>query len=76
MNTLSENVTSNAANAVHLRFEKDAMYYELHLGKYLFDNWSITRVNGKLKTQLGQSRHEFFSSLDEAIERVYDLNAE
>ena len=66
MNTLPEIVASNAAKAVHFSFEKDTRYYEMYSGRDLFDNWSITHVNGKLKTQLGQSRHEFFSSLNEA----------
>lgn len=74
MDALPEIITSNTPNAVHLRFEKDTRYYELHLGKDLFDNWSITRVNGKIKTRLGQYRHEFFGSLDEAIKRVSDLS--
>jgi len=74
MDALSEIVPSTEIKTVHLRFEKDTRYYELHLDKDLFDNWSITRVNGKTKTRLGQYRHEFFGSLDEAIKRVSDLS--
>jgi hypothetical protein len=63
-----------AIKTAYVRFEKNTRYYELHLGKDLFDNWSITRVNGRIKSRLGQYHHEPFGSFAEAIIRMSRLS--
>ncbi|MFO9588748.1 hypothetical protein SDB66_13185 [Legionella pneumophila serogroup 6] len=38
------------------RFEKDKRYYVLRLEKDLLDDWTITAINGRIKSKLGQRR--------------------
>ncbi len=44
------------------RFEKDKRYYVLRLEKDLLDDWTITAINGRIKSKLGQRRILAFST--------------
>lgn len=55
------------------RFEKDSRYYVLRLEKDLFNDWTITAINGRIKSKLGQSRILAFHSYDAAFASFYDM---
>lgn len=57
----------------NLRFERNTRYYELFLNKNLFDDWSLSIVNGRINSRLGCIRHENFSTLAEATIRMHDI---
>lgn len=43
-----------------MRFEKDKRYYVIRLEKDLLDYWTITAINGRVKTKLGQKEYLLF----------------
>ncbi|ERH41507.1 TPA: hypothetical protein SLD83_001775 [Legionella pneumophila] len=49
------------------RFEKDKRYYVLRLEKDLLDDWTITAINGRIKSKLGQRRILDFSTYTNAF---------
>ncbi|HGF0852540.1 TPA: hypothetical protein ACF74G_000203 [Legionella pneumophila] len=49
------------------RFEKDKRYYVLRLEKDLLDDWTITAINGRIKSKLGQRRILAFSTYTNAF---------
>jgi hypothetical protein len=55
----------------YLRFEKDTRYYELRLAKDLLNDWTLITSNGRIKSKLGQSRTQAFSTFHEAITQLY-----
>ncbi|MBX9703501.1 MAG: WGR domain-containing protein [Silvanigrellaceae bacterium] len=55
------------------RFEKESRYYALRLEKDLLNDWTITVINGRIKSRLGQSRILAFDSYDIAFEYFYDM---
>lgn len=55
----------------YLRFEKESRYYEIRLCRDLFDDWTLITNNGRIKSKLGQSRTQPFSSFNEALAQLY-----
>ncbi|WP_298627204.1 WGR domain-containing protein [uncultured Legionella sp.] len=55
----------------YLRFEKESRYYELRLSKDLFEDWTLTTSNGRIKSKLGQSRTQAFDTFTEALTQLY-----
>ena len=51
-----------------MRFEKDSRYYLMRLEKDLFDNWTISVINGSIKSKLGQSRTFAYDDYEKAFE--------
>ncbi len=60
--------------AYHMaRFEKESRYYILRLEKDLLNDWTITAINGRIKSKLGQNRILAFSSFSDAFKSFCDL---
>lgn len=55
------------------RFEKESRYYVLRLEKDLLDDWTITAINGRIKSKLGQSRIIAFPSFVDAFASFCDM---
>ncbi len=55
------------------RFEKDTRYYVIRLETDLFDEWTITLINGRIKSRLGQSRIQAFPSFSDAYMTFCDM---
>lgn len=53
-----------------MRFEKDSRYFVLRLDKDLFSDWTITAINGRIKSKLGQSRTFAFDNYKQAFEQL------
>ena len=64
---------SSITDTSYFRCEKDTRYYEVRLGKNLFDEWSISITNGKINSRLGKLRHEHYALLKEAIKRMENI---
>ncbi len=56
-----------------VRFEKESRYYVIRLEKDLLEDWTITAINGRIKSKLGQSRTHAFLSYGEAMEEFCAL---
>lgn len=56
-----------------VRFEKESRYYVILLEKDLLEDWTITIVNGRIKTKLGQSRTQAFPSYSKAFDQFCSL---
>jgi predicted DNA-binding WGR domain protein len=56
-----------------VRFEKESRYYVIRLEKDLLEDWTITAINGRIKSKLGQSRTHAFLSYGEAMEEFCTL---
>lgn len=56
-----------------VRFEKESRYYVIFLEKDLLEDWTITAINGRIKSKLGQSRTHAFVSYGEAMEEFCTL---
>lgn len=56
-----------------IRFEKESRYYVIRLEKDLLEDWTITAINGRIKSKLGQSRTHAFVSYGEAMEEFCTL---
>jgi predicted DNA-binding WGR domain protein len=55
----------------YLRFEKGSRYYEIRLCRDLFEDWTLIISNGRIKSKLGQSRTQAFSTFNEALAQLY-----
>lgn len=55
----------------YLRFEKESRYYELRLDQDLLEDWTLITSNGRIKSKLGQSRTQAFSTYYEALMQLY-----
>lgn len=55
----------------YLRFEKESRYYELRLDQDLLEDWTLITSNGRIKSKLGQSRTQAFSTYNEALIQLY-----
>lgn len=55
------------------RFERDTRYYTLLLEQDLWENWLVTRINGRRGTLLGQIRKEVYAGYKEASARFEAL---
>lgn len=55
------------------RFEKESRYYVIRLEKDLLEDWTITIVNGRIKSKLGQSRTHAFASYSDAFDQFCNL---
>jgi hypothetical protein len=55
------------------RFEKDKRYYVLRLEKDLLDDWTITAINGRIKSKLGQRRILAFSTYTNAFAQFLSM---
>lgn len=49
------------------RFEKDKRYYVLRLEKDLLDDWTITAINGRIKSKLGQKKNIGFFNVHKCV---------
>lgn len=56
-----------------IRFEKESRYYVIRLEKDLLEDWTITAINGRIKSKLGQSRTHAFVSYGEAMKEFCTL---
>lgn len=56
-----------------IRFEKESRYYVIRLEKDLLDDWTITIINGRIKSKLGQSRTHAFPSYGDAFDQFCNL---
>ena len=56
-----------------VRFEKESRYYVIRLEKDLLEDWTITAINGRIKSKLGQSRTHAFPSYGEAMDEFCTL---
>ena len=56
-----------------VRFEKESRYYVIRLEKDLLEDWTITAINGRIKSKLGQSRTHAFLSYGEAMDEFCTL---
>ncbi len=50
------------------RFEKDSRYYVLRLERDLLNDWTITAINGRIRSKLGQSRTLAYPTFNHAFE--------
>jgi predicted DNA-binding WGR domain protein len=55
------------------RFEKESRYYVIRLEKDLLEDWTITIINGRIKSKLGQSRTHAFPSYSDAFDQFCNL---
>ncbi|MBA3535246.1 MAG: hypothetical protein H0T84_01340 [Tatlockia sp.] len=56
-----------------IRFEKDSRYYVLRLEKDLLDDWTVTAINGRIRSKLGQSRTFAFPNFIDAFASFCDM---
>lgn len=55
------------------RFEKDTRYYVIRLETDLFGDWTISVINGRIKSKLGQTRLLAYPYFADAFESFCDL---
>jgi hypothetical protein len=55
------------------RFEKESRYYILRLEKDLLNDWTITAINGRIRSKLGQSRTLAFPTFTDAFSSFCEM---
>ncbi len=52
---------------ITLRWVRGSRYYRVHLEQDLWRNWLLTKVNGRIGTQLGRARSHQSPSIEVAL---------
>ncbi|MCR9192761.1 MAG: WGR domain-containing protein [Gammaproteobacteria bacterium] len=65
---IDDNTVNSHEKYLFVRFEKDTRYYTIILQQDLFEDWTLTLINGRIQTLLGRMRTLPYLNYDSALD--------